>query len=315
MLYRNLVLNYIDSSSAARVLRRAEYLQIVTVEPDKLVPLEFIYDYPLPTKKRPKVCKNAEEGLAAGQCPRSCQPNKTPAPYVCPLGFWGMKKVIERHQFDPTLKQPAYVAAEPLSERDVLSLVGRTLLAASKEVSATERAQLNKDMKLAWQKEVASVQKWADWPTVVQTEKPVLLVVLPHADGADEDLSLEISGDIIESLFIDESYVCGDPDKPPLVFLLGCDVANTANTDAYISHIALFRQAKPALILGTIATVLGADAANVAGKLVKQLANTAKKTNGRFGEVLRQVKRDAVAKSLMVALCLVAYGDADWRLK
>jgi hypothetical protein len=77
----------------------------------------------------------------------------------------------------------------------------------------------------------------------------------------------------------------------------------------------VFRQADAAVVLGTIGTVLGADAATVAAKIVKQLVASSKDSTKRFGEVLREVKRNAVADSLMVALCLVAFGDADWRLK
>jgi len=144
----------------------------------------------------------------------------------------------------------------------------------------------------------------------------LLLLALPHAAGTGASISLEISGDVLKSIFIDESYVRGDlRGPPPIVLLLGCDVANVAYTDAYARHIAVFRQAKAALVLGTVATVLGRDAAKVAGALIEQLADAAKKSSDRFGEVLRQAKREAVAASLMTALCLVAFGDADWRLK
>ena len=99
------------------------------------------------------------------------------------------------------------------------------------------------------------------------------------------------------------------------MLLLGCDVTNTATPGAYARQIGIFRQAQAALVLGTVATVLGADTAKVAGKLVTRLSDTAKKSTERFGDVLRQVKREAVAESLMVAMCLAAFGDADWYLK
>jgi hypothetical protein len=171
-------------------------------------------------------------------------------------------------------------------------------------------------MKAAWSGDVTAVRKWKDWRAAVQAHKPVLLVALPHADGAGRSISLEISGDVIESLYIDQSYVRADPnDPPPLALLLGCDMVNVAYTDAYVRHVAVFRQANAALVLGTVATVLGADAAQVAAKLVKRLADTGQQSSGCFGEVLRQVKREAVAESLMMAMSLVAFGDADWHLE
>jgi hypothetical protein len=317
VLYRKLVCDYFDRSPAAQELRKAEYLQIVSLEPDKLVPLEFVYDYP-PPKEGAKVCTAAPKALlGSGECPKECLPKVSPAPHVCPLGFWGLRKVIERQKFnDPELPKPAYVKpSQAVPGRSPLPLKGPTLLAASKEVSAAEKARLTKAVKSAWGSGVSAVDKWANWPETVRTTKPVLFVTLPHAEGKDANLCLEISGDVIKSLYIDETYVLADPKNPPVVLLLGCDVANTANTDAYTSHISVFRQAQAALVLGTIATVLGDDAAKVAGKIVKQLASTAKKLPDRFGEVLRQVKRESIANSEMIALCLVAYGDADWRLE
>lgn len=135
-------------------------------------------------------------------------------------------------------------------------------------------------------------------------------------DGTGAQISLEINGDVLKSIHIDESYVRPDGDRPPpIAILLGCDTTNVAYGDAYARHIAVFRRANAAIVLGTVATVLGSDAAKMAARLVTHLAQTARSKPGRFGEVLRQAKREAVADSLMIGLCLVAFGDADWQLK
>jgi hypothetical protein len=34
----------------------------------------------------------------------------------------------------------------------------------------------------------------------------------------------------------------------------------------------------------------------------------------RLGEALRALKRKALSDNLLMPLCLVAYGDADWKL-
>lgn len=313
ILHRRLVLDYINRSSSAEALRTGKYLQIVSTQPDALVPLEFIYEY-LPPQDGAPVCKNVKQALKDGYCPSSCVPKENPAPHVCPLGFWGLSKVIERHVHDPILGTAAVIQSEPIIGREELRLKGFALLAASEQVSTGDRSGLEKDMKLTW-KDVVSVKTWKDWRSAVKSKKPVLLLALPHADGTGADISLEISGNVLKSIFIDGSYVRGDSAKPPPVaLLLGCDTTNVAYTDAYARHVAVFRQADAALVLGTVATVLAADAAIVAGKIIKGLTNNVKKSPERFGEVLRQVKCEAVAESLMMAMCLVAFGDADWRL-
>jgi hypothetical protein len=171
-------------------------------------------------------------------------------------------------------------------------------------------------MAIAWKGGVSVVHKWTEWQGTVQSTKPVLLLALPHAAGTGSDISLEIDGHTLKGIYINESYVHADPAAPaPIVLLLGCDTANVAMKDAYARHIEIFRQADAALVLATVATVLGADAAKVAALLVQRLASVAAGSSDRFGEVLRQVKREAVADSLMMALCLAAFGDADWKLK
>jgi hypothetical protein len=320
VLYRNLVLDYIDRSSAAQALRDAEYLQVVSARPDAIVPLEFVYDFPPPAVDAP-VCKNAKQALRDGRCPNSCKPDRSPAPVVCPLGFWGLRKVIERHVYDPDLPKPAKIEAgqfdpgEPLPGRDTLGRTGPSLLATSKQVPRSGCTRLKKRMQSSWGGLVTTVDKWSSWPDAVKATEPVLLMVLPHTDGTGSKVSLEIQGDVLESRYIDQSYVCGGATSHPIVLLLGCDVANVATVDAYFRHVAVFRQAKAALVLGTVATVFAPDVAKVAAQLIERLGRHAASSQERFGEMLRAVKRAAVADSLMMAMCLVAFGDADWYLK
>lgn len=312
LLHQKLVVDHLERSSAASALLAAEHLQIVSVTADEVVPLEFVYAYKPPKPGAP-VCRNAAEALREGRCPASCVPRSSPAPHVCPMGFWGLSKVIERHWHDPNLPKAAKVTSEPIEGRNVLKLSGVTLLAASEQLSTRARNNLERDVKSSWGK-VSSARSWGEWRRIVASKRPVLLIALPHADGTGDDISLEIGGIAVESLYIDESYVMADAaEVPPLVLLLGCDVTNVAYTDAYARHVAVFRRAKAALVLGTVATILATDGAKVTAMLVKRLA-AARRSRECFGEALRDLKRAAVAQSLPMAICLAAFGDADWRL-
>ena len=313
-LYRHIVLDYIDRSTAATAIRDADYLQIVTMDPDSIVPLEFVYDYPAPRQDAP-VCKHAKEALENGRCPSRCRPKQGPAAHVCPLGFWGLRKVIERHIHVPELDKAAKVlASEPITGRDELSLAGHTLVALSQEVASPGDAELLDALKRIRQPKVTHVKTWKAWAKAIARDKPVMLVVLPHADGVQPQITLEISGDTARSIDIDPSYVHVPSTPPPLTVLLGCDTANTADTSAYLSHVGVFRQADAALVLGTIATVLGQHAADMAGRLIERMEVAIRSEPGRFGEALLKAKRDAVASSEMIGLCLVAFGDADWKI-
>jgi hypothetical protein len=316
-LHRKLVRDYIKSSPAAAALEKAEYLQIVSARPDSVVPLEFVYEYPPPKKGAP-VCENAAQALKDGKCPASCVPKKSPADRVCPMGFWGLSRVIERHVHDPRLGVPALIrGAEPTAERNALALRGASLLAVSEQVKTPEQKKLAARIKEHWGNGVSIVESWEKWPEMVAESKPALFVVLPHTKGKGAEIALEIHGDTLESRFIERSYVYpeGSTAGPPIVMLLGCDTSNTADKDAYTSHIAVFRQAGSAVVVATTAALIwGDDSAQVAGEVVEALTGAISDKPQCFGDVLRTAKRNAVAESQLMAMCLAAFGDADWRL-
>lgn len=313
-IHNSLVAPYMQKSSSAESLRSSKYLQIVSMKPDAIIPLEFVYDYPQP-KANAKVCEHAVQALKNGFCPSNCKPTQSPAPHVCPLGFWGLSKVIERHAINPTLSKEAWVTSEPVEGRNELTLDGPSLLAMSEEVPALDRKRLKSRIESFGRRDLAFVESWDAWRDAIAKKKPLVLVALPHAGGTGARISLEISGETLETIYINKSFVQGAPHLRPIVLLLGCDTVNAAFTDAYAQHIAVFRESEAALVLGTVATVLGKDAAKIAERLLTLLKDKAKTSRDRFGEVLLKTKQEAVAESLMIAMCLVAFGDADWRLK
>lgn len=317
-LFRSLVKDQLEQTSTSNDLLTSEYLQIISTKPDALIPLEFIYDYPAPAKDA-KLCENAEKALLDGKC-SGCQPQSSPASVVCPLGFWGLRKVIERHVYDLNLAAKegalAYVTAEPHRDRNKLLLKGTSMFAASKEVPAVTRKNVFKTLTNVWKKSSIDLKGWQDWKGAVSKATPSLVMVLPHNSGVDENIGLEISGDVLESIYICNEYVRQKPKDPaPIVCLLGCDTANTIKPDTYASHVSVFRQAEAAMVLSTVATVFGKHAGKVAEFLIQEFdIEAGRKTPAQFGEIIRNIKRRALLESLPMALCLVAFGDADWRL-
>jgi hypothetical protein len=67
------------------------------------------------------------------------------------------------------------------------------------------------------------------------------------------------------------------------------------------------------VVIGTVATVFGKHATSVANMLVKKLTKE-REEHERLGEIMRIIKREAVADGILMALCVVAFGDADWKL-
>ena len=62
-----------------------------------------------------------------------------------------------------------------------------------------------------------------------------------------------------------------------------------------------------------MATVAGKHAASVAKRLATALKEASAPRWTAFGDLLRDARRSLLANGEVMALCLTAYGDADWR--
>ena len=65
--------------------------------------------------------------------------------------------------------------------------------------------------------------------------------------------------------------------------------------------------------MGTLAKILGRHAAPVARELVAELVSV-NDADADFGTIMLRVRRRMLAKGYLMAMCLVALGDAEWRL-
>jgi hypothetical protein len=73
------------------------------------------------------------------------------------------------------------------------------------------------------------------------------------------------------------------------------------------------------LVVGTTAPILGRHAGRVAEALIEQLRLIAETPDIpdhglAFGDAMLVMRRQLLKKGILAALCLTAYGDAEWRL-
>jgi len=299
-------------------LDEAEYLQVVDLSKGfSMFPMEYVYSYACP-RDDAAICPHYEEALKIGTCWDSCQDRHTGG-VVCPLGFWGLSKVIERHAFPPVdrerLPGDALVLAQPVATRNTLNISGTTLLAASEIVSASAMDQLKSDLDNITGNATLSVGSWQEWLTTVSSSGPSFLVALPHREAqrisGHDFYYLEINQDHRKCQEIDKRYVLG-PHSPqsPLVILLGCETADP--NVPLSSFIRAFRNGGAAIVIGTVAKVFGEHAVEAADMLARHLFTEARKRPVPFGEVLRDVRRACLADGLLMILSVAAFGDADW---
>ncbi|MGE4072182.1 MAG: hypothetical protein AB7E72_13515 [Lysobacterales bacterium] len=289
-----------------------EYIQIISTRNDhEPVPFEFIYDYEIPARAA-KPCAHWRNALTDGACPGTCRGGGEFV--VCPMGFWGMRKVIERHQLRADLATTGrefLLQSEPGRESSELTIGTDVLVAASSRVQQADFDQVISSINSHSGKHARPAPDWTAWENVVRSSQPTFILSMPHTDGVASRISLEIGGIAREALDIRLRHVRASTNAlPPLVALIGCD---TGTAHSYGEYLQIFRQHGAAVVLGTIATVFGGHAARVASLLADELYRESEQAV-RLGEALRNIKRRALLEGLFMPMCLVAYGDADWRL-
>jgi hypothetical protein len=303
----------------------ARRIQLVATRPDAFVPLEFVYDRASP-REDASLCPGAAEALESGRCPSSCPPNGDQKGVVCPVAFWCLNRVIERHAHDPRVRLDGHdfgLQTEPASGRASLSLYARALLGASARVDSVIPggvAVVEQTLDQVTRHQVSEAEAWDQWATEVKAGSPSLMVLLVHHDIAPNDLpEIEIGEEKFLSVAdLDRQYVVGPAqDRRPVVMLIGCKTAREEQVDFH-SFVAGFRRNGAAAVIGTLATILGRHATPVTQGLIEaleELMGSPPSGDGLvLGDALLVVRRRLLAAGVPMALCLVSYGDADWQL-
>ena len=317
-LYKNLFVY--RPENAWLVSKDKKRIQIISTRRESNLPLEFLYDYEAP-KDNAKLCPYAKKSLPKGECDKACGGPKKKQNIVCPLGFWGLNRVIERHAYDGTRNLRGNIYAlqtAPTTQRKPLQVLDSALFAASGEVDKAKKGTINALEKLLKQKakQANYVSKWSQWVKQVKSSSPTLLLLLSHTE--DDALqgnmpALEIAQlPRLRVVDIDEKHVRKPRSKAtPVVMLIGC---KTNAPDNPLHNCVLAFSTYSAIVLSTGATILALQAGQVAAEMVRALASLPKNKDASLGEVMLDLRRKLLAKGLPMVLTLSAYGDADWKL-
>lgn len=293
-------------------------IQVVNRDPDTYVPLEFVYDGGYPVKEA-TLCAAGLDALKHGAdtCPKCRLPapieKRSDAPVVCLFGFWSLRKVIER----VATGQPGQTSV-PRPARRSLPVIDAVAFASSHLVPDDERQATREALQNSFGS-FYPADDWIQWKEAVGHQPPLLVVIPHHGIQAGSDY-LEIGAqELSENLGkldrgqINQLYVNPDGREPgPIVLLLGCETAGQ-NETGYVEMTRRIQQQHASIVLGTLAQILGRQAAPVARALVAELVAVDDKS-ADFGTVMRRVRQRMLARGYLMALCLVALGDAEWRL-
>lgn len=305
----------LEQELAGRDLAR---LQVVQADAGAFIPIEFLYWLPAPANGAP-LCANWKAALKGKPC--TPQHHKVDAlghlEVVCPSGFWGVCKVIERQLLKDTAAEDLDpsgfgVRAEPNAARPNLPPIKGALFAWSEILDNTvagASADLLASLHGATGHHAAHAKTWLKWAEAIDARQPELLVLLSHTVNDALEIGPENTGDRATLAQINSRYVKKLPQDAPIVFLLGCTTA--VADDALASFVGRLRDQGAALVVGTITPVLGERSAEVVKAVVAKLVEQKPKPM-RFGELMRSARCDLLLKGELTALCATSFGDASW---
>lgn len=292
-------------------------LQVVEARAGSYLPVEFFYDFPSPSADARLCAKYRLDNFPAATC-RGCQ-DRGDKNVICPIGFWGVSRVIERRPKDALLPPgAAYECSEPLGNRDRLPLTEQALLGASEKVFADDGNKLSTILTRLG-KAPLQATCWNTWGTQVQAHGPSLLVAVAHTEiDPDSDiLSLEISKSRLLVCDIEPEYVRQQDDANPVVLLLGCQTKLAE--EPLQSAAARFKHKGAALVISTVATMRGQQAPACVAALIREIAiarrmpdRDRKKGKATVGMVMLRAKQKLLASGHAIGMCLTANGDAEW---
>jgi hypothetical protein len=282
---------------------------------DDVVPLEFVYDYGLPTANA-RLTAHWQEALVTGHC--DCKPRRDKVRVVCPLGFWGLRFMIERQLASVGDRDESTALPGQLRPgNDTLPPINRVLFAATSKIDAISSGEHEATVSLLNQRlheGLVEASSWTAWHSAIRSHRPGLVLSLPHTAKIGDLVALQIGETSIrEVAALTDDYVV-PPDCPvgPVVFLLGCSTANEGIP--WQSSVAQFRRGGASLVVGSVVETLGRQTAPMARMLADQLWGPQAATGTTVGETLREVRRRLVAGGATLGLSLVVFGQSSWRL-
>jgi hypothetical protein len=277
------------------------------------LPVELVYTHPMPDPVTGvPVCPTALAG--ATECTTDC-PDRERSDCVCPFGFWGTSKVVERrvHTDDRTATLAGAQRTLPVL---AVGAAGVSKVADQGDATATTR------ILAAVRSAVAAgafhpLTTWDDLKPVAQLPARVLVLIThtiedPSGDSLGTKLQLGTSD--LALLQIGRPYVNQTTlDPGPVVLAIGCETAAIAAS--FADYVGLLFDAGAELVVSAISKVPGKQVADFVERFFTVLpAYLAAPGVHRFGEVLTAIRQRAVASGDVLGLAITAAGDGDVNL-
>jgi hypothetical protein len=296
---------------------------------NEFLPLEYVYDGP-PPRLDATVCRNMLGALEHGSCDEAVElpankfgpcPNQNDKAFVCPMHFWGFRKLIERNGSRPAPADSSAASSSSVCvpSKQPYGKVSAMLFAASDraftyvatpEKQVDERTDLIKCLDTSFGTPSDAPPDWDQWRNLVK-KKPNLLVLVAHTDEVRGVPALEIGDHKLLGRHEIAPDVAGATGQPQLLILLGCSAATV--TENFQPYPERFRDAGVNIVVAPVATIRGADAVPIAKAMARELASRLSSTEPTaFGDLLPLLRRQLLREGHAGVMGIVGFGDGDW---
>lgn len=277
------------------------------------VPFDFVYTLPAP-KYDAVLCEHTREALVDGKCLGCLDKTIEPADHICPFGFWGFNRVIERFKYnsdkDNDQTSDLLVYSEPVTGRNTLNILRSTIHGSSDRVNVGDPDRRKKLAEFLHTKSSTStVETWSEWEMQTAATEPETIVLITHIQrNAEFNLDeMEIGGDILAQTHFGSKHILEK--QKPFAVVIGCEVDNINNQGFDISSDFLNKGA--VIVITNFTKISGSEAATIVTRLI-ELLKAESKAEIHLGEVVLKLKQQLLAEGLIASLSLTVYGDADW---
>lgn len=290
---------------------KVQNIQVVTATPNAYFPVEFLYELTVPDKEAP-YCPNPADCLEEYTANSECIKKDT-GEVVCPMGFLGLSKTIERHAYSG-MPISTFIALRFVQNLDRESLcdIDEVVFAAADEADNFRDDNFIKTYEVAEKLNVDCLHDWDAWKTAIKEQHPSLLLVVAHFGVDDDDEEFITIGED-ENLYQPDVKSDHVGSNSPLALLLGC---NSADSDIGLLGLPYsFQDHGSPIVIGMLTNVLGRHTNQIAQELTQHIQEASKDARPvKLGELIRRLRGKFLAKNIPTGLALVAYGDADFVL-
>ncbi|GMT99787.1 hypothetical protein KH5H1_39070 [Corallococcus caeni] len=311
----------VSRPGVGRSLLRGRRIQILETTVGSFIPVEFFYDLPAPHPSA-RLCPNAQLALETGECDHTSHQDEEEAEaFVCPAGFWGLTRVLERQRASSMQRAGGVgLRVMPRRERRTIPLLLRGLVGASHRVDlndATSMDRVRRTLETLWPARTTEVKEWKQWARAIQRDAPSLLVLLVHTDqeeGTDVQ-TIEIASDALGVSRLHERHVKKlNSADGVLVLLMGCSPLLPTVKFQNVVNQFLWAGQGSAVVVSSMADMLGRHAGPTTAAMLAGLEAMVRQGEVNVGDAFIRLRRTLLSRGDPLMLGLAVYGDVDWYL-